>query len=225
MPGSAIISPASFGDTSLPRLDLRPVAPIAGAVHDWASERLAPGPIEAWYDMVQNVPFVAPAAPSQKPVVYEGGRKVVRFNGVDQRLDVDINMPGPVTMVLVARVNTDANSQYIVTGGAGPGFNVYRGGTGRWTAYASASLAHSETADTGTHVFVVVRDGVNSVLSVDGVESRGDMGSVAATSLRLGSSSNAYFATDVQRLALLPFAASQTQRTAIVAQMRAAYNI
>lgn len=225
MPGSAIISPASFGDTSLPRLDLRPLTAIPDAAYDWASERLSAGPLESWYDMVQGAALVAPAPPSQKPVVLEGNRKVVRFNGIDQRLDVGIQLTGPATMVLVGRLATDANSQYFLTGGLGPAFHVYRGATGKWSATAGSAIAHTSDANTFTHVFVVVRDGANSVVSVDGVEVAGDLGAQVATTLRLGASSAAYFATDIQRLALLPFAANQNQRAALVAQMRAAYSI
>lgn len=225
MPGSAIVSPASFGDTSLPRLDLRPMSAIAGAAYDWASDRLSPGPLEFWYDMVQNTPFAAPVSPSQKPLVYESVRKVVRFNGVNQRMDAEIQLTGPTTMVLVARLPTADPSQYILTGGSGPSFHVYRGGNGNWATFAGATLGHTSAADTGTHVIIVVRDGANSVLNVDGVDVAGDMGALIAERLRLGGSATAYFQTDIQRLALLPFAASLNQRTALVAQMRAAYNL
>lgn len=225
MPGSAIISPASFGDTSLPRLDLRPMTNITGAAYDWAADRLNPGALEFWYDMVQNVPFVAPAAPSQKPLVYESNRKVVRFNGVNQRMDASIQVPGAMTMVLVARLPVADPGQYIMTGGNGPSMHVYRGGNGNWAAFAGATLGHTTPADTGTHIIIVVRDGANSVLNVDGVEVSGDIGPLVADALRLGGSSSAYFQTDIQRLALLPFAATLNQRTALVAQMRAAYNL
>lgn len=225
MPGSAIVSPASFGDTSLPRLDLRPMTAIAGAAYDWASDRLNSGPLEFWYDMVQNVPFVAPGSPSQKPLVYESNRKVVRFNGVNQRMDADIQLTGPATMVLVGRLPVADNSQYILTGGTGPAFHVYRGGNGNWATFAGSTLGHTSAADTSFHIIIVVRDGVNSVLNVDGVDVIGDMGPLIAERLRLGGSSSAYFQTDIQRLALLPFAATQKQREALVAQMRAAYKL
>lgn len=225
MPGSAIISPASFGDTSLPRLDLRPMTAIADAAYDWASDRLNGGPLETWYDLARNTPFVAPTSGSQKPTVYESNRKVVRFNGVNQRLDADISLTGPATMVLVARASTDASSQYLLTGGTGGAFHVYRGSNGSWATSAGTTLGSSVAGDTNTHIFVIVRNGVNSVLSVDGVEVAGDMGSQTASTLRIGASGNAYYGTDIHRLALLPFAANQNQRAALVAQMRAAYNI
>lgn len=225
MAGSAIISPSSFGDSSLPRLDLRPIVSIPGAAYDWASERLSAGPLEAWYDTVQNVPFAAPTPPSQKPVVYEGGRKVVRFNGADQRMDAAINLTGPRTLVVVGRFALAEAGQYMLSTGTTGNHNLYTGGNGKFAFYGTTALSSTKNMDTNTHVFLVSINGDQTVFSVDGEEVTGNPGTIGETALRMGSGAGKYFGVDVQRIALLPFAANAAQRAALVARLRSAYSV
>lgn len=223
MPGIAIVAPTSFGDSALPKIDVRPVAPLAGARYDWAVDRLSLGPLPVWYDMARGAKLEAPASPSQKPLVYENLRKVVRFDGVNQRMDATVDLAGgPLTLVFVGRV-LNAGEQYMLTGVAGGGFNLYAGTHGKFAFFGSSTILSTVDADTSNHIFIVTLDGANSVISVDGSESTGNTGTIGATSIRVGSSSSAYFGVDVQRLAILPFAAGVGDRQRILDQMRAQY--
>lgn len=173
--------------------------------------------------MIQGAQFVAPS-PSQNPRSYQGARKVVRMDGTNQRLDVSMDLSGAKTMVVVGRLASSAASTYMITGGTGPSFNLYIGSSGKFAAYAGNSLTSTLAGDTNTHTFIVVSNGASSVLSVDGTEVAGNIGTSTVTGLRLASTSTAYAAADFQRVAILPYAATAAQRAAILAQMRTQYN-
>lgn len=199
--------------------------PIPRASHRWSVKQLMIGPLSKWHDRVGTTDLVAPTPDSQRPEVYESLRKVVRFNGVNQRLDVAHPHPGVSTMVLVGRFGSAAASTYMITGGSGPAWNLYIGGNGNFAFFAGATLSSSKLGDTSTHVFIVVRDGAGSVLSIDGVEWTGDTGANAPTTLRIGATSSAYAAIDIEDITFLPYAAGPAERASLLAEAKAQHGL
>lgn len=225
--GLGVTSPVGFADPTLPKVGLTLVTPTGNAAYSWAADNVAIGPVSSWYDTVGAAALVAPTPPSQKPVAMVdpvSGRKVVRFNGVDQRMDIPMDLAGAKTLVVVGKLNKAGFSQYLVTGGGGPSFNLYNGGSGKWTGYVGASLASTVNGDTNWHVFIMVSNGASSVLSVDGVESVGNAGTFAPNNLRLAASGT-YFACDFHAVEIHNYAADATQRAGILASMKTRYNL
>ena len=215
------------GTPDLGTLDLTYVKPISDASHYWSSLQLPVGELPAWTDRASGVRLVAPSSSSQVPAVYSGARKVARFDGQDDRLDVPIDMTGPRTVAVVGRFGTTVGGEYLIAGGnAGGQFNLYHAGNGNIAFYAGKALSSTKPWDTSNHVFIMVSDGANSVLRIDGQEWAGDAGNVGATALRLGASnSGRYGNVDVQAVAVLPFAANTERRAALHAQLKAQYNL
>lgn len=220
----AFVWPGIWGDTGR-KIGVDYVKPIYGASHHWAVDQLSVGPIRAWRDRIGTSDFLAPSPDSQRPEVYESARKVVRFNGVNQRMDVAHPNPGPCTMFVVGRFGSSATSTYMLTGGTGPAWNFYIGGNGNFAFHAGATLSTSKPGDTSNHVFIVVSNGTNSVLRIDGTEWAGNAGTNVPTFLRLGATSSAYASVDFQTIGFLPYAADSVERTALHSQLKSWYSL
>lgn len=215
--------PASTPD--LGTLDLSYVKPIVDAQFYWSSLQLPLGSVEVWRDRVTGARLTSPGG-SQVPVVYTNVRKVVRFDGVNDRMDAPLPVDGPCTFVIVGRFANVGANQYLVTGGStGGSFNLYQGSNGNFAFFAGKTLSSTKPNDSNNHVFLVVSDGENSVLSIDGQEWAGDAGVSNATGVRLAASASAYFAGDVQAVVLLPYAAGVARRASLVAQLKSQYRI
>lgn len=228
MPGLGIVAPVSFGDATLPQLDITPLLRVPGASYDWAVDKVSAGPVATWYGMVQAGQMVAPTVASQRPnLTTDGvtGRKIMHFDGVNQRFDATLSLSGAKTLVVVGRLPLAANSSYLITGGTGPSFNLYIGSNGKFASTAGTTLASTVTADGNMHVFIFVSNGTSSVFSVDGVEVAGAAGTSTATGLRVAATSTVYAQADVQRIAVVPYAATSAQRAAILAQMKSQYGL
>lgn len=48
MPGLAIVAPVSFGDTTLPKIDITPLQRVLGATYDWAADKTVIGSLPVW---------------------------------------------------------------------------------------------------------------------------------------------------------------------------------
>lgn len=228
MPGIAIVSPLSFSDTSLPRVDISPIPSIRGALYDWAVDTLTPGDrVTAWTDRASHVPLLAPAAPSQAPVVVDDPThgKVLRFNGGNQRIDAsNLSLSGPRTLVVVGRLPRAAANDYFMTDPSSSGyFNLGINGDRKWIFYNGAGLTNTRTPNSSLHVFMVVINGNNSVVAVDGEENGGSLQNSNGNTIRIGASGSAYFPVDLKRLVILPYAASAYERTAIHSSLAERY--
>lgn len=216
------------GTPDLGVLDLTYVRPVADASHHWAVPQLPPGLLQTWTDRVSGAALVPPA-PAQAPEVYSGVRKVVRFNkgaSTIRRIAVPMDLSGPRTFAVVGCFHTAAPNQLMTYGLEGGTFwNIYQGANGNFAFSAGKTLASNKPGDTARHVFLVVSDGANSVLNIDGQEWAGDAGSTPAAGFRMGASSNEYFGLDVEAVVVLPFAASAARRAALVSQLRDQYKI
>lgn len=202
------------------------VKPIPGASHRWSVKQLLHGPLAKWHDREGVADLEAPVFDSQRPEVYESARKVVRFNGVNQRMDVAHPQPGVSTAIIVGRfASVVPGSSYMITGGSGPAWNLYINGNGFFGFFAGNAIQSSVAGDTSTHVFIVVRDGTNSVLSVDGVEVSGNSGNLVPTTLRLGATSSAYTPVDIEDITFLPYAAGSAERASLLAEAKAQHGL
>lgn len=233
MAGLIFVSPGTFTDAAdLPQVPPTPVLPIRGAMIDWAADRLPTGGLSSWTDMLGARTLEAPTAASQRPTVVGGGiTRRVEFDGENDRIDAEMNISQPCTMVVVARSTAAALGDFILTGGSGSSWNlgIQMNAPGRWifsTGAGSSILSPPEqTADNGWHVFIVSVDGANSVLNVDGTEATGTIDPVTWNTLRVGASSSAYFGVHLRRLAVIPRATTAPERETLRQQLATHYGI
>lgn len=222
--GNAIVYPGELpaNTPNLGTLQLSYVRPVPDASHHWSSRQLVPGRLTEWRDRIGGA-VLAPPSGGQAPVVYAGQRKVVRFAGSPERVGVSLDLTGPLTFAIVAGLQDTVGTQRQLTYGleGGTFWNIYEGVNGNWAFSAGQTLASTQKADNGRHVFLVSYDGPNSVLRIDDKEWAGNAGLSPASGFRIGSNATTYFKSDVEAIVVLPYAASLERRTSLVAQLKA----
>lgn len=226
MAAIARVLPVSFGDTTLPRVSLKYVRPIGGAINDWASDGLAAGSLPGWADMVAG--RVLPARPGEgraPTVTTDGIGSMVSFDGAANWMQISYPMNQPMTTIIVARMNDSKPTNHILAGGV-----HIRTNAANTRMESSAGTILGTTAaplDTNWHCWIIVNNGDNSVMGTDGVEALGAGGSGARTFINLGvdGAGAVGMRNDYRRLAFLPYAAGANERAALYAQMRAQYGI
>ncbi|WP_157365915.1 hypothetical protein [Arthrobacter sp. Leaf234] len=216
----------SFGDTTLPKIELAYVRPVAGAVNDWAADILPVGLLASWPDLVSGLVLPSRSAAGNMPsVVTDGGRRIVRFDGVANWMQLAYAKPQPMTTVIVARMNELKAGNTVLAGGV----HVRTDGTNtKMEVTAGTALGTSAAAvNTNWRIYIVVNNGANSSISVDGVEVAGNAGTSSRTFINLGinSAASVFNRTDYTRLAFLPYAATTAERASILAQMKAQYGL
>ena len=231
MPGRAIVAPVSFGDTSLPKIDITYIPPLIGATYDFAVDQLPLGSIASWPSLVDGAPLVADGA-TTPTVIIDGASKTVRFNGTIDRMQINTNINTAHSIVAVAKLRAPVASDQIVYGklsntegaigvnAAGTTFNANGGGAG-------IAMNPAVTPDTGWHVFILSHAGASSVLRVDNAETTGNVPVAQRDGITLGYGNVDDFRSEVdyKRVALIPGTMTTAQRTAIVAQLKAQYGI
>lgn len=228
MPARAIIAPLSFGDTSLPRIDLTYTRPIAGALYDWAVNRMPNGPLSQWPSLVDGTNLQADG--TSPTVVFQGKSKSVRFDGLTSRMRARFDLSGPQTIVAVYQflspkpldtvhygyTNYDAGSLGIANDGS-----TVRAIAGSTALQPSPIVA----PDTNWHISIMSLDGTGSVLHIDGAETVGNLSAGTRDGLTLGFSGAAgnRAAIAYKRVAILPGSTTRMQRDSIMTQMRTEY--
>lgn len=231
MAGIVFKSPGTFaGADDMPRISTARPTPAPGAIADWAADQLPLGMVPLWPSMVGNYAFTDPGNNiNQRPnVIGEGADRYVSFDGELDRIDVGMNVEGPFTVVLVARLPQMAASQYLMSAGAyshGVSLSV-NSVADSWNGYNGSFRSFQVEPDTDWHIFVMAFTEAGAYLAVDD----SDIGPVSAgfngiAGIRLGASANAYSASDVKRLTILPYAAGIAERRAIRASYGALYGI
>lgn len=228
MPGLAIVSPASFNDPTLPKIDVSPVPTIRGALYDWAVDNLLVGDrITRWVDRASNTSMLAPDFVSQAPSVVDDPTygKLLKFNGTNQRLDATgLSLKGPRTLISVGRLPEGKSSTYMFTQGQGTGyFNLGLNGAGDWQFYNNSGINHDRKGNSDLHVIVVTIDSGSSAISVDGVENAGSLDATTADTIRIAASASGYWPVEMKRLVILPYAAIPRERKAISSALMARY--
>lgn len=208
------------GTPDLGTLDLTYVPRIADASHHWSSRQLPAGKLTAWTDRVSGA-VLAPPSVGQAPTVYAGLRKVVRFGGSPERVQMPLDLKGPLTMAIVAGIQDDGAGRFLTYGLDGGTFwNFYQGSNGNWAFSGGKTLSSTRPADSGRHVFMIAYDGPRSVLRIDDQEWTGDAGTTPAAGFRIGSHASGYFRLDVESIVILPFAANASRRAGLTNQLK-----
>lgn len=226
MTARAFIAPVSFGDTTLPKIELAYVRAVAGAVNDWAADILPLGSLASWPDLVSGLVLPARTGVGTQPaVVTDTGRRIVRFDGIANWMQLAYAKSQPMTTVIVARMNESKASNTVLAGGV----HVRTDSTNTKMEVTAGTALGTTAAPVNTNwrVYIIVNNGATSTISVDGVEVTGDAGTAARTFINLGinSAATVFNRTDYQRLAFLPYAAGATERATILAQMKFQYGI
>lgn len=231
MSGRAIIAPLSFGDSSLPRIDITYVPEITGAVADFAADQLPVGSLPSWRSQVGATVLVADGATTPQ-VVSDAGRRSVRFNGSADRMQAALSVPGAHTVLSVARYRSTVGGEVVHWGASAtePAVVSLAGNDNFGSSAGGRALLPSPAVvpGTGWHVVAASFAGDNSALNIDGREYTGPLGDVARTRLVLGfgpvASSNRT-AIDYRRVAVIPGTMSAAERARLVAQMAAHYGV
>jgi hypothetical protein len=231
MPGRAIVAPVSFGDTTLPKIDITYIAPLIGATYDFAVDQLPLGPLASWPSLIDATTMPADGA-TAPTVITDGASKTVRFNGTIDRMKLTASMNTAHSVVVVAKLRAPvANDQiFFGLGGNTEGaIGVNSAATG-YTGYGGGNSVATSPAvvpDTGWHVFILTHAGTSSAVRIDSAETTGTLTVAQRNGITLGFSSAAgnRAAIDYKRLAVIPGTMTTAQRTAIVAQLKAQYGI
>ena len=231
MSGRAIIAPLSFGDTSLPRIDITYVPEVPGAVADFAADQLPVGSLSSWRSQVGSTVLVADGATTPQ-VVSDAGRRSVRFNGSVDRMQAVLSVPGAHTVLSVARYRSTVGGEVVHWGASAtePSVVSTSGNDNLGSSSGGRALLPSPAVvpGTGWHVIAASFAGDNSALNVDGREYVGAIGDVARTRLILGfgpAASSYRTAIDYRRVAVIPGTMSAGDRARLVAQMVAHYGV
>jgi hypothetical protein len=232
MPGRAIVANVSFGDATLPKIDITYIAPLAGAAYDFAVDQLPLGPVASWPNLVDGVTAFAADGATMPAVITDGASKTVRFNGTIDRMKLTLSMNTAHSVVVVAKLRAPvANDQIFFGLGANTegAIGVNSAGTG-YTGYGGGNSVATSPAvvpDTGWHVFILTHQGTGSAVRVDSAETPGTLTVAQRNGITLGFSSAAgnRAAIDYKRVAVIPGTMTTAQRTAIVAQLKAQYGI
>jgi hypothetical protein len=143
---------------------------------------------------------------------------------------VHIDLSQPVTVILVGRLVTVKGSDYFFTGaGGGVSFNLGTNSDAtKWQFSNGSNISFpSDTPpDTNWHIFIAALDGASSVLSLDGAET-GDInaGAGPTTAIRVGATSTAYTASQIRRLAILPWKADAGERATTYSRLATYYGM
>lgn len=228
MSARAIIAPMSFGDTTLPRININYVRPIPGASHDWAVNQMPSGPMSQWPSLIDGTALQADGA--SPVVVNEGKLRCARFDGATSRMRAAVTMTGAHSVVAVYRFVSPK-----------PLDTVHYG----YASYATPQLGLDSTgavtrATSGTSylipspgvvpsqdwcISVLTVDGPSSALLINSSETAGNLPAADRDGITLGFSGGAVNRTAIEykRVAIVPGSMTSAQRAAIADQMRAEY--
>ncbi|MGV0109849.1 hypothetical protein [Arthrobacter sp. CP30] len=231
MPGRAIVAPVSFGDTTLPRIDISYIAPLAGATLDFAVDQLPLGPLASWPSLLDNV--TAPADGATAPqVINDGASKTVRFNGTSDRIRIPAVINAAHTIVAVAKLRAPIPLDQIFFGNSSSteGAIGIPGGGGNYSGYGGGTIIAMNPVvapDANWHVFILTQSGAGSAVRVDNAETTGTLPIAQRNGITLGfgPASDNRSDVDYKRVALIPGTMTTATRTAIVAQLKAQYGI
>lgn len=227
MTARAIIAPLSFGDTSLPRINLTYVRPIAGAAYDWAVNQLPAGSVTQWPSLIDGTALVADGtAPT---VSGEGKARTIRFDGTSSRMRVALSSAGAETIVAVYRFVTPKALDTVYYGLLAASGSLGSGADGRMRAVSGTAAALYPSPDVkidaNWHVSIVTLNGASSAVSLDGIERAGNLpiGTRDGVTLGFSGATGNRAAIEYKRVAIIPGGMTTTQRAAITEQMRADY--
>lgn len=232
MPGRAIISNVSFGDTTLPKIDITYIPPLVGATYDFAVDQLPLGPVASWPSLVDTGAFVADGA-TVPQVITDGASKTVRFNGTVDRMKLTLNMNTAHSVVVVAKLRAPiANDQIFFGSTANTEGAIGVAGNGTsWAGYgggaATLTMNPPLAPDANWHVFILSHQGTSSAVRVDSAETPGNLPVAQRNGITLGFAAAGDLRADIdyKRIAVIPGVMTVAQRAAIVAQLKGQYGI
>lgn len=151
--------------------------------------------VSTWSDQTGNgYDLTAGTAPTYKTGIINGN-PVVRFDGVDDFLDVafsTISQPNHIFIVVQYRSvdSTSSGNQYTFDSDDSNNRELFRQFEGNWGIFAGSNLFGS-AADTSAHIGTALYNGSSSSLRIDGADdATGDAGADGLGGLTVGSSSS-----------------------------------
>lgn len=229
----AIIWPGSFGDSSLPKIDLGYTPPLPGALYSWSADTLPLGPIDEWFDAVNGVRIGTDDGAPQ--VITSGSGRAISFNGTEDRMRCLFpeRIAGAHAVIVVYRMPSPTYGDAIISdqqGNTGAGVVVVSS-TGTLVGYTDSSYLYpspSITADSDWHVGILYRDGANSALRIDEAETIGTLSdAIDRRGLAFGYATQGDLrgALEIARVDVIAGTTDAPQRAAIANALAARYNI
>ena len=230
----AIVWPGSFGDTTLPKVDLSYTPPTPGALYSWIAANQPLGSLTQWADSISGV---TPALTGTAPTVIDTPAvRVVDFNGETGGPRMMGPFPTPLagsyTAIVVYRLTKP------ITGGEGIIFassTTTQGGVYVQTgenpilkaADGSSQINTTITADNDWHVAILTIDGSSSALRIDGYELAGTLTGESRNGIQLGTSIGATSRAAIQyaRVEFIPGPMNNTKRAALAQQLMRQHGI
>lgn len=225
MTARAIVAQTVFSNPNLPVINLGLTPPVFEASMDFTAKGLPEGELLEWYDNV-NGNVLRTVAGSPK-VVTESGERIVRFNGIDDLMDMALSMSQPRHIGIVARARAiNAGATTILGSPAINGVLIGSNSTNTnqyVNAGASLNANPAKPLDTGWHVYVARVNNTSSNLLIDGVVTTGSAGTNTFPGIRLGGSYNVpeNTALDVKRFVIVPGAGTAGTAAAIYSELKA----
>jgi len=206
--GKGIVVPGKFGDTNMRKVGITNIPFLSQAIFDMAADGLPLGALPAWGSMSSDKVLRSPGTAGQSPnVIMDGTVPCVKFDGVLQRMDMDVaEGQQPLTILMVARYHTTAGALAATSGGTGTSWQLgtYAAGD-RWLgAFGESNLSVSTPIpDGGWHVHALTINGAgNSSYKLDNnAPVAGTLGTGDLSHVRLGASAGAYSNVSIARIA------------------------
>lgn len=228
MPARAYVAPTKYTPpTPLPRIGLSLTRTITGASMDFIANTLPEGPLTEWYDsLTTNRFFTVSGAPT---VVTQGDRKMVRFDGIDDLMDLDLTLAQPRHVAIVGRIGSiQSGLSTIILGSNKANGSIIGSNSSNTSQYLNAGshlqMNPALPADTSRHVWVARLNTTSSGLTIDGATTAGSAGGNNIPGIRLGGSHNVGNNTHifVERVVVVPGAGTQDTAGEIYQELVAA---
>lgn len=207
MVNKALIFPFVCTATDLPREGILP-PPVSGARFDFTAEMSnlgATGITVANYSETDTTPFTFTTT-GNPLTIEESNRRFWRFPG-NGAANVSGNVnPTVQTRFMRVRLRETLTEGKVLLGNSIAGGQLMSANADRFFIHGGTQLnGPAIPPGTGWHTIIGVFNGANSVISVDGVEVKGNAGTATANGFRVAASGSAvYVQMDVARVGLIP---------------------
>lgn len=228
MAGLAIVSPVNYTDQDLQMANIGYINPIEGAWFDFAAESVPVGTeVKTWESSVSTHKFLYTGGNTQRPMTkFDGTRRYLEFDGVNDRLDMDHITNKPYLLWVVASY-PGTGGYPISSGGIGQLFLMGRYSDGsRFSFSDDTNVVPAEAGDNNWHVHIIQSNGTNSSYKIDNnAKATGTLSTTSLSHTRLGATAQQYAPMKLSRYGLMTGVYSDAEQQVIAAKLMDQYGI
>lgn len=229
MTARAIVWDGSFGDPTLPKIELAYAPILPGAIYDWSADSLPLGLLPSWGSAVGGATLTANGSPQ---VVESGGGKAVRLDGTVDRYQNRVVVSGPRTFAIVYRFTAVEASNSVLYGRlTDAGGAIMTDSGNAFVAGRAGGTLLGQTPpivpDTNWHVAVLTVNNSASAFRHDNIERTGTLPLNDTDGITLGFGGSPDFRGPIEykRVAILAGGTTAVQRNEIVAHLASRYGV